>query len=67
MMAKTQMLGTHHGEVGVIFSETQTQFHLHLWRHSPQHAVKYVVVPLIMSLKERITFMGNTAQTMILL
>lgn len=43
---------THHGEVGVVFGEAQAQFGLHLGGHSLQHAVKYVVVPLIRSLEE---------------
>lgn len=45
-------LQTHHGEVGVVFGEAQAQFGLHLWGHSLQHAVKYVVVPLIWSLQD---------------
>lgn len=54
---------THHGEVGVIFGETQAQFRLHLWRHSPQHAVKYVIVPLVKSLKKRGRFQSERANT----
>lgn len=43
---------THQSEIRVIFGETQAQFHLHLRRHSPQHAVKNVIVPLVKSLKQ---------------
>lgn len=45
-------LQTHHGEVGVVFGEAQAQLGLHLWGHSLQHTVKYMVVPLIWSLEE---------------
>lgn len=45
-------LQTHHGEVGVVSGEAQAQLGLHLWGHSPQYTVKYMVVPLIWSLDE---------------
>ena len=44
---------THHGEVGVICGEAQTQFGFHLRRHPLQHTVEDVVVPLVWSLEEK--------------
>lgn len=44
---------TDHGEVGVVGGEAQAQLGLHLGGHSLQHAVKYMIVPLILCLEAK--------------
>lgn len=45
-------LDAHHGEVGVVSGKAQAKLGLQLRSHTLQHAVEYVVVPLIWSLED---------------
>lgn len=54
---------TDHGEVGVVGGEAQAQLGLHVGGHSLQHAVKYMIVPLILSLEGKKNIPKNTFPT----